>query len=185
MLVPSVLPLCFSSGENIACPTDQIVVPTAGAASQGADSASTAQSLADADNVARAAASTWDIALVELLGVMAAALSAGIALRGFQRRRSPYDFPRLLALIKLPTGALTAVLGLLLIRAQFIPGLSALDSATQIVAWAVVLGYSQQIFTRLIDQRAQTVLNEVETTPDTGSTRRDPSRVEPVADATK
>jgi hypothetical protein len=63
-----------------------------------------------------------------------------------------------LAVLKLPTGALTAFLGLLLISAGFVPGLSALDSSAQILSWAVVLGYSQELFTHLVDQQGQTVL---------------------------
>jgi hypothetical protein len=65
------------------------------------------------------------------------------------------------AVLKLPTGALTALLGLLLMRGDFIPGLSALDSPGQIIAWAIVLGYSQQLLTRFVDQHAQTVLDSV------------------------
>jgi hypothetical protein len=53
------------------------------------------------------------------------------------------------------------VLGLLLMRGEFIPGLSALDSSGQIVAWAVLFGYAQQLLTRLVDQRANTVLDNV------------------------
>ncbi len=64
-------------------------------------------------------------------------------------------------MLKLPTGALTAVLGLLLMRGQFIPGLTALDSSAQILAWALVFGYGQQLFTRLVDQQAHTVLDRV------------------------
>jgi hypothetical protein len=65
------------------------------------------------------------------------------------------------ALLKLPSGALTAVLGLLLMRGEFVPGLSALDSSAQIIAWAVIFGYSQQLFTRFVDERAKTVLDGV------------------------
>ena len=65
------------------------------------------------------------------------------------------------ALLKLPSGALTAILGLLLMRGEFVPGLSALDSSAQIIAWAVIFGYSQQLFTRFVDDRAKTVLDNV------------------------
>jgi hypothetical protein len=54
----------------------------------------------------------------------------------------PYSIPVALAMLKLPTGALTAFLGLLLVKAAFVPGLSGLDSSAQIIAWAVVFGYS-------------------------------------------
>jgi hypothetical protein len=58
-------------------------------------------------------------------------------------------------------GAITALLGLLLVRGQFIPGLSALDTPAQILSWALVFGFAQQLFTRLVDQQGQTVLNSV------------------------
>jgi hypothetical protein len=58
-------------------------------------------------------------------------------------------------------GAVTAVLGLLLMRRQFVPGLSALDTSAQILAWALVFGYAQQLFTRLVDQQAHAVLDGV------------------------
>ena len=35
------------------------------------------------------------------------------------------------------------------------------SAPAQIIAWAIVLGYAQQVFTRLVDQRAQTVLDDV------------------------
>jgi hypothetical protein len=49
---------------------------------------------------------------------------------------TPYSLPTALAFLKVPTGALTAVLGIVLLRGQFIPGLSALDTSGQILAWA-------------------------------------------------
>lgn len=39
--------------------------------------------------------------------------------------------------------------------------MSALDTSGQIIAWAIVLGYAQQLFTHFVDQQAQTVLNSV------------------------
>ena len=67
--------------------------------------------------------------------------------------------PLALAVLKLPTGALTAILGLLLMRGGFIPGLGALDTPAQIIAWAIVLGYSQQLLTQFVDRQAQSELN--------------------------
>jgi hypothetical protein len=65
------------------------------------------------------------------------------------------------ARLKLPAGLLTAVLGLLLMRGEFIAGLSALDSSEQIVAWAIWLGYAQQLLIRFVDQLANTALESV------------------------
>jgi hypothetical protein len=66
--------------------------------------------------------------------------------------------PLALAVLKLPTGALTAILGLLLMRGGFIPGLGALDTPAQIIVWAIVLGYSQQLLTQFVDRHAQSEL---------------------------
>jgi hypothetical protein len=44
-------------------------------------------------------------------------------------------------------------------RGGFVPGLSALDTSAQILAWALVFGYAQQVFTRFVDRQANTVLD--------------------------
>jgi hypothetical protein len=49
-------------------------------------------------------------------------------------------------------------LGLLLMRGEFIPGLTSLDSSGQILAWAIIFGYAQQLLTGFIDRQAQDVL---------------------------
>ena len=62
-----------------------------------------------------------------------------------------------------PTGALTAVGGLLLLRAGVLgPDLAASGTA-QLVAYALVFGASQQAFTRLIDIQTQNVLDNIPT----------------------
>lgn len=103
----------------------------------------------------------WDHATVELVGLVAAAVVATIRIRNIRGSSEAPDLPVLLALLKLPMGALTAFLGLLLVRGGFVPGLSALDSPAQILSWALVFGFAQQLFTRLVDQQGQTVLNSV------------------------
>ena len=50
------------------------------------------------------------------------------------------------------------MLGLLFIRGGFVPGLTALDTPAQIIAWAVIFGYSQELFTRFVDTQAHSVL---------------------------
>jgi hypothetical protein len=44
---------------------------------------------------------------------------------------------------------------------EFVPGLSELDSQGQILAYAVLLGVGQHLFTRFVDRRAETVLNSL------------------------
>lgn len=102
-----------------------------------------------------------DVILVAGLGLLGGALAAAFAIRNIRGTCTPYGIPIALAALKVPTGALTAVAGLLLLRGQFVPGLSALDSQEQILAYALVLGYAQQIFTRLVDRQAQSILDNV------------------------
>jgi hypothetical protein len=42
-----------------------------------------------------------------------------------------------------------------------VPGLSGLETQRQILAYALVLGYAQQVATRLIDERAQRIVDGV------------------------
>jgi hypothetical protein len=93
--------------------------------------------------------------------MVAAAVAAAFSLRDVRGTSTPYSLPAALAFLKLPSGALTAVLGLLLMRGEFVPGLSALDSSAQIISWAVVFGYAQQLFTGMVDKQASAVLKDV------------------------
>jgi hypothetical protein len=106
-------------------------------------------------------AKNWDLLTVEAIGLTAAAVAAAAALRNARGSSDPYLLPVALAALKLPMGALTALLGIVLMRAQFVPGLSALDSSGQILGWALIFGYAQQLFTRLIDRQADVVLASV------------------------
>lgn len=154
---PATIPLCFQPEKDnrtgVVCPTQQSVLPTPGP--QAGPVAP------DVDDEVRKTVTTRDLLVVELLGVAAASVAAAAAIRGIRGSSEPHGLPVAVAVLKLPTGAITAFLGLLLMRGQFIPGLSALDTSAQILAWAVVFGYAQQLFTRLVDQQAHTVLDSV------------------------
>jgi hypothetical protein len=142
---PDVVPLCFAPTGKVVCPTSETPIARG----------------APIDPVVRAQADPWDILTVEILGLIAAAVASAISLRNIRGTATPYSLPVALACLKLPTGALTAVLGLLLMRGNFVPGLSALDTPAQILSWAVIFGYAQQLFTRFADQRAHAVLDQV------------------------
>jgi hypothetical protein len=47
------------------------------------------------------------------------------------------------------------------LRGDFVPGLTALDSTPQIIAWAAIFGASQQLFTGMVDRQAATVLDAI------------------------
>lgn len=100
-----------------------------------------------------------DIVVVALLGLLGGALAAAVSIRNLRGTSTPYDVPVALSLLKVPLGAFTAILGLVAIQGDFVPGLSALDSQQQILAYALVLGYGQQVFTYSLDRKAQTLLD--------------------------
>ncbi len=102
-----------------------------------------------------------DVLVVGLVGLMGGALASAVSLRNVRGTSTPYDVPVALALLKLPTGALTAIAALIAIRGDFVPGLSALDSQEQILAYALAFGYAQQLLTGLIDRQGQSILSGV------------------------
>jgi hypothetical protein len=102
-----------------------------------------------------------DIWIVAGLGLLGGGLASAVSVRKMASSAAPYDVPLALALLKVPTGALTAVAGILLLGGGFVPGLSELDTQRQILAYALVFGYAQQLATRFVDDRAAALLTEV------------------------
>ncbi len=80
-----------------------------------------------------------------------------------------------LGVLKVPLSGLTAVVGILFMTGGFVPGLSDLDSQGQILAYAVVFGYAQQLLTQVVDDRAQSVLNSVPSTEPTAAAGTSPT----------
>lgn len=129
---PAWVPLCFEpEGGTVVCPT-------------GAT-----------------AASGNDVLIVALLGLLGGVLAGAVAIRRISGTSSPYDVPTALALLKAPFGAMTALGALIAIRGDIVPGLSALDTQVQILAYALIFGYGQQLLTGLIDRQAQAILDHV------------------------
>ena len=163
-LSPETVPLCFSpQGMGAVCPTASDL------------SEQSREGRVDIDDLYSRVVSRWDYLVIEFVGLVAASVAAAASLRRIRGTSTPYNVPVALALLKLPTGALTAVLGLLLMRGEFVPGLMALDSSAQIIAWAVIFGYAQQLFTKFVDNQAQAVLSSVggPNRPPTGKLARD------------
>jgi hypothetical protein len=163
VLSPGRIAVCFvPDNEIVVCPTSSETVPRQDQPAAGEEAPTAAQEV-DIDQLVRDTSRSWDIPLVEIVGLLAAGLAGAFALRQIEGTSTPYSLPVAAAVLKLPTGALTAVLGLLLMRGGFVPGLSALDTSAQIIAWAVVFGYSQQLLTGLVDRQANEVLQKVDT----------------------
>ena len=107
-----------------------------------------------------------DILLLELFGMLGGALAGSFAIRRTRLHSNSYGISLLIALLQLPAGALTAVVGVLLIRGQFIPAFY-LPRSPALLAYAFVLGFASLLVTRSIYRQA-TIL--VESAPGQSST---------------
>ena len=140
-LNPGAVPLCFNPPGGPYCPTGHGLPSSA------------------------------DVQVVALLGLLGGALAAAVSVRHVRGTSTPYNVAAALALLKFPAGALTALGGLIAIGGALVPGLTALDTQPQILAYALLFGYAQQLLTGLIDKRAMDLVNSVP--------RKDPAQARP------
>lgn len=102
-----------------------------------------------------------DVLIVGLLGLLGGTLAAAVSISRLKGTSTPYDVPTALAVLKAPFGVMTAIGAVVIIRGGFVPGLSALDSQVQILAYALLFGYAQQLLTGFIDRQAQNILESM------------------------
>jgi hypothetical protein len=146
---PKTIPLCFQPSFTASgAPPQPITVEQT-------------SSFACPSSTGRSVPRSGDVPIVALMGLLGGALSATFGIQKLRGTSTPYAIPVALSSMKLPAGALTAIVGLILIHGEFVPGLSELDSQGQILAYAVLLGVAQHLFTRFVDRRAETVLNSL------------------------
>jgi hypothetical protein len=112
-----------------------------------------------------------DTIIIELVGAAGATVGTLLDLRRTRATPSPYGIPLTLATIKIPTGAILAVGGLLLLRGGFVPGVGEFSSTSEVLGAAGVLGYLQRLVTRPIETQA----GEVEKTVAGGPHRQTPA----------
>jgi len=106
--------------------------------------------------------SSWEgIWFIEFVGMLAAAVAGAVSLRKVRGTSGPYHVATGLLLLRLPVGALTAVVGIVLLSGRFFPGLTALDTSSQIIAWAIAFGILQEAVTRTVDAQGQFLLDNI------------------------
>jgi len=98
---------------------------------------------------------------LEFIGLAAAALAGAVSLKGVRGTAGPYHVATGLIILRLPIGALTAVVGILVMSGEFFPGLTRLDTPTQVAAWAFAFGVLQESVTRAVDRQGQHLLDNV------------------------
>ncbi|SDO24887.1 hypothetical protein SAMN04487981_109233 [Streptomyces sp. cf386] len=156
--------LCFRPqppGNRVVCPTGEHRVPYLGPPPA-------LKTAAPTDVITSDYSDRLDVLTVECAGLIGAALTVVTAVRRLHESNAhPYQFrlPLAAAVLKFPMGALSALAGIVLIKAAFVPGLSNLDSSAQILGWAVLFGAAQHLVTHLVDQRAEETLSGVRNSP--------------------
>ncbi|MEJ2855260.1 MULTISPECIES: hypothetical protein [unclassified Saccharothrix] len=111
------------------------------------------------------AAAGADVWLIQVLGAFGAILSAVVLLLRRRPSLSPYVMIGYQATIKILLGSALAVIGILALGAGVTTGLIGVASQAALLLWAVILGYSQQIATRLLDSYTDRVMDQARPLP--------------------
>jgi hypothetical protein len=128
---PGIIPLCFPTPKDgCVCPTGKNH-PTAG-----------------------------DVLLMALFGLLGAALSSASVISAAHELPTRYSISPVEIALKLPSGVITSIIGIILLRTAFVLGSFRIESQATILALAFIFGYAQKIFTRMVDKRAQLLLDE-------------------------
>ncbi|WP_367132180.1 hypothetical protein [Saccharothrix sp. HUAS TT1] len=106
-----------------------------------------------------------DVWLVQLFGAFGAVLSAVVLLLRRRPSLSPYVMVGYQAMIKVLLGAALAVVGILALGAGVTTGLIGVASQAALLLWAVILGYGQQVATRLLDSYTDRVMDRARPIP--------------------
>ncbi|XVU22819.1 hypothetical protein ACQPZJ_36940 [Actinoplanes sp. CA-054009] len=144
-LFPNAIPMCFEPGVTTSATTEAPVRVLESVCPSGDHQMPTG----------------GDILIVAALGAVGGFLGALIAIRNLRGTSTPYSVSTALAVLKVPAGALSAIIGILLLSGGFVPGLTNLDNQRQILAYALLLGIAQQLVTRVADDRAQQILDHL------------------------
>ena len=142
-------PVCPSRDHPAAPGTDADADAGSGGASAGAADESPS--------------SSGDVATVVLFGLIGASLTS---VPFVVRRAPPTSVPisgiRVAqAALKGALGMLSAVVGLLFLRAGVVPGFTQVDTRSQILIYAIVFGAAQQLATRAVDSRSNPLIAAV------------------------
>jgi hypothetical protein len=98
-----------------------------------------------------------DVVMIELLGALGGLLSAVFFLKGLQAVHGPYGLPLAQGVLKIPTGAAVALVGVWVLQ-RGILGLLTPQSGDKIIAYAVLFGFAQQALTSALDSRASALI---------------------------
>jgi hypothetical protein len=99
------------------------------------------------------------IASIELWGVLGALVGAIAGLRNLRGSAHPIGLQLAQIALKIPTGALTALAGIVLLQAALTPTTQSVSTG-KLAALAVVFGAAQEALTSFVDRTAGTLLDK-------------------------
>jgi len=111
----------------------------------------------------------WYVLELELIASLSGLTGAVLSLRNYTGFQYAYGLPFVQAFLKGTTGAATGLFGVLLVGSAVIGSLTLKPGAGTFVV-AVIFGYAQYLFTRLVDQQANAVLKSAGSRSDPGIT---------------
>jgi hypothetical protein len=105
-----------------------------------------------------------DVLAVELLGAIGGLLSLAVAFSGStETPPSRYNVRPQQAALKVVAGAATGLIGVLIVQSGIIVSPATQTSSEALfLVYAAVFGFSQQLFTKFVDKRAESLLGESE-----------------------
>jgi hypothetical protein len=111
----------------------------------------------------------WYLFELGLAASLSGLTGAVLSLRNYTGYQYSYGLPFVQAVLKGAAGAATGLFGVLLVRSG-ISGSLTLQPGASTFAVAIIFGYAQYLFTRLVDQQAKTVLKSAGSRNDPGIT---------------
>jgi len=150
---PDVLSLCFGPPDKLVCPHDR--------ATKGQGGEEPGEKPLENGDDPQVEPNNVDVLLVISFGFAGATISGIPMLAKLRESATPYGLSIAVLALKLPAGALSAFIGITLIRGEFVPGLTQLDTGAQILAWSAIFGASQLAVTRLVDKKAWEVMSDM------------------------
>lgn len=116
--------------------------------------------------------------LVALFGAVGALITAVPPLSRVTGTWNPFSLPAYQMLLKVVLGPTFAIVGLLLLQADMVPGVvTAQMTTTDLLIWSLVFGAGQHMVTRLVDNRvAGLVSSDPEERTDAGEDHRSAAR---------
>ena len=93
-----------------------------------------------------------------MIGALGGLLAAILTLAGMSQPPSPYNVPSAQLILKVVAGAATALLGVALLQSGVFSGFIEPQPGSHVIGYAALFGFSQQLFTGLVDRRAAQLL---------------------------